>query len=121
MEFKYDPETDILLIKLAKDKPDFGEQVENIITHYDKRCKPIEIEILDASKTTVKIVETLLRGKRLPVALSPDSLEVLEKEFGLSHLLAPTGDERVLELADSSESPQLPLWSANGSLVVREK
>lgn len=70
MEFKYDPETDILLIKLIKGKPDFGEQTENIITHYNKQYKPIEIEILDASKTTVKIVETVLQGKRLPATLS---------------------------------------------------
>lgn len=69
MEYKYDPETDILLIKLSKEKPDFGEQKENIITHYNKQGKPIEIEILDASKTTIKIVETVLQGKRLPVAI----------------------------------------------------
>ena len=65
MEYKYDPETDILLIKLSKEKPDFGEQKENIITHYNKQGKPIEIEILDAKKTTIKIVETVLSGKRL--------------------------------------------------------
>lgn len=68
MEYKYDPKTDILLIKLSKEKPDFGEQKENIITHYNKQNKPIEIEILDASKTTIKIVETVLQGRRLPVA-----------------------------------------------------
>jgi len=67
MEYKYDSKTDILLIKLSKEKPDFGEQKENIITHYNKQGKPIEIEILDASKTTIKIVETVLQGKRLPV------------------------------------------------------
>lgn len=54
MEYKYDNKTDILLIKLSKEKPDFGEQKENIITHYNKEGKPIEIEILDASKTAVK-------------------------------------------------------------------
>ena len=70
MEFKYDPQTDILLIKLSKGKLDFGEQTENIIIHYNKQYKPIEIEILDASKTTVKIVETVLQGKKAPVALS---------------------------------------------------
>lgn len=67
MEFKYDPETDILLIKLSNGKPSFGEQTENIITHYNKQYKPIQIEILDASKTTAKIVETVLQGKKLPV------------------------------------------------------
>lgn len=68
MEYKYDPKTDILLIKLSKEKPDFGEQKENIITHYNKQGKPIEIEILDASRTTIKIVETVLHGRRFPVA-----------------------------------------------------
>ncbi len=69
MEYKYDPETDILLIILGKEKPDFGEQRENIITHYDKKGKPIEIEILDASKTAIKIVETVLQGKRLSATI----------------------------------------------------
>ncbi len=67
MEYRYDPETDTLLIKLSKEKPDFGEQKENIITHYNKRGKPIEIEILDASKTAVKIIETIFKG-RTPAA-----------------------------------------------------
>jgi len=64
MKNEYDPETDILLIKLSKGKPDFGEQKENIITHYNKQGKPMEIEILDASKTAVKIVETIVQSKR---------------------------------------------------------
>ncbi len=70
MEYKYDPKTDILLIKLSKEKPDFGEQKENIITHYSKKGKPIEIEILDASKTTVKMIETIFKSKRAPIATS---------------------------------------------------
>ena len=60
MEYKYDQKTDILLIRMSKEKPDFGEQKENIITHYNKDGKPIEIEILDASKTTAKIVDAVL-------------------------------------------------------------
>ncbi|MBI2185331.1 MAG: DUF2283 domain-containing protein [Thaumarchaeota archaeon] len=68
MEYKYDSKTDILLITLSKEKPDFGDQKENIITHYNKQGKPIEIEILDASKTTLKIVEAVLKGRRLAVA-----------------------------------------------------
>lgn len=68
MDYKYDPQTDILLIKLSKEKPDFGEQRENIITHYNKQGKPIEIEILDASKTAVKIVETIMKSKKTAIA-----------------------------------------------------
>lgn len=65
MKYKYDPKTDILLIELSKEKPDFGEQKGNIITHYNKGGKPIEIEILDARKTTIKIVETIFEGKNV--------------------------------------------------------
>lgn len=60
MKYKYDPKSDILLIKLSDEKPDFGEQKDNIITHYNKKGKPIEIEILDASKTAVEIIKTML-------------------------------------------------------------
>ena len=63
MLYSYDQETDILTIRLAEEKPDFGEQRENIITHYDKENKPVEIEILDASKTVLKILETIVKRK----------------------------------------------------------
>jgi len=64
MGYEYSPETDILLIRLSKWKADFGEQKENIITHYNKHGKPLEIEILDASKTAVKRVETIVQSKK---------------------------------------------------------
>lgn len=67
MKYKYDAKTDILLIELSKGKPDFGEQSENIITHYTKKGLPIEIEILDASKTVAKAVEAI---KKKGVALA---------------------------------------------------
>ncbi len=67
MKYKYDAKTDILLIELSKGKPDFGEQSENIITHYTKKGLPIEIEILDASKTVAKVVEAI---KKKGVALA---------------------------------------------------
>lgn len=67
MKYKYDKNTDILLIKLSKQKPDFAEQKENIITHYNKKGLPIEIEILDAKKTAVKIISTIFNGKKIPI------------------------------------------------------
>ena len=54
MQYNYDRETDILTITLSLESPDFGEQRENIITHYGKDNKPVEIEILDASKIMVE-------------------------------------------------------------------
>jgi uncharacterized protein YuzE len=56
MEYKYDQDTDILIIKISENSPDFGEQRENIIYHYSKDGTPVEIEILDASKTAQKII-----------------------------------------------------------------
>lgn len=68
MKYKYDPKTDILLIKLGNEKPDFGEQNENIVTHYNKQGKPTEIEVLDASKTAAKIVKTISQAKKAATA-----------------------------------------------------
>ena len=64
MKYKYDRETDILVIELRRQKPDFAEQTGNIITHYDKKNKPVEIEILDAAKTTQAMVNAIY-GKKL--------------------------------------------------------
>ncbi|MBI2042899.1 DUF2283 domain-containing protein [Candidatus Pacearchaeota archaeon] len=64
MEYKYDAETDILVITLTNEKPDFAEQQESIITHYNKDGKPIEIEILDASQTASKITDVVFGTKK---------------------------------------------------------
>ena len=63
MKYKYDRESDVLLITLSREKPDFAEQSRNVITHYNKDGKPIEIEILDASEMAFGIVKAL-RPKR---------------------------------------------------------
>ena len=64
MEYKYDSETDVLVITLSDEKPDFAEQQENIITHYNRDGKPIELEILDASQTASKITDVVFGGKK---------------------------------------------------------
>ena len=64
MLYSYDQDTDILTIRLTEQKPDFGEQRENIITHYDKENKPVEFEILDARRTVLKILETIVNRKQ---------------------------------------------------------
>ncbi|HLC45466.1 MAG TPA: DUF2283 domain-containing protein [archaeon] len=65
MKYEYDQETDTLLITLAKGKPDFGEQSGDIITHYNKHGKPIEIELLRASKTALQITQAILSKNKL--------------------------------------------------------
>lgn len=63
MEYKYDKDTDILIVKITYDSPDYGEQSENIMYHYSKEGKPVEIEILNASKTALNIFEAILESK----------------------------------------------------------
>lgn len=62
MGYKYDPKTDTLLIALKSGISDFGRRSGNIITHYNKRGVPIEIEILDAGRTILKMI---LKGRKL--------------------------------------------------------
>lgn len=64
MKLDCDAETDVLTMKLRPGKPDFGEQEGNVITHYSKDYKPVEIEILDASSTTEKMVHAILSQKK---------------------------------------------------------
>lgn len=63
MKYKYDKETDTMIIELSKEKPDFAEQKGDIITHYNKKNKPIEIEILNASKATLEMLKAMLPAK----------------------------------------------------------
>lgn len=64
MRYKYDAATDILVLILGRGRLDFGEQKGNIITHYDKSGKPLEIEILDASRTALEIVSAIVGNKK---------------------------------------------------------
>lgn len=59
MTYSYDRESDVLLIKLGRGKPDFAEQKGNVISHYQKDGTPIEIEILDASEMAWEIFKTI--------------------------------------------------------------
>lgn len=63
MKYKYDKETDTMVIALSKEKPDFTEQKGDIITHYTKQNKPVELEILNASKITIEMLKAMLPTK----------------------------------------------------------
>ena len=60
MKYKYDPKTDILILILGNGRLDFGEQSGNIIVHHDKVGLPLEIEFLEASKTAMEILSTII-------------------------------------------------------------
>ena len=64
MKAIYDKDVDVLLIKLNKNKPEYGEDIgEGIIVHFDKNKVPVEIEILKAKKNLVNWLEQALELK----------------------------------------------------------
>lgn len=60
MRYEYDREADVLTIVFRDEELDYGEQTENIITHYGQDGKPVEIEILDASNTVLELIRPML-------------------------------------------------------------
>ncbi len=63
MKYKYDKQTDILSIMFSDDKLDYAEQQDDVITHYNKSGKLVEIEILDAHKSTFKMFQNIFANK----------------------------------------------------------
>lgn len=57
------------MLKLRIGKPEFGEREGNVITHYGKGFKPVEIEFLDASVTASEILRVILSSKAKPQPL----------------------------------------------------
>lgn len=60
MEYTYDAETDILVIRLNDRAPDHGQQQDEAIMHYAADGTLVEIEILDASTNAADMVRTML-------------------------------------------------------------
>ena len=64
MRYRYNAKADILILKFSRDRPDFGEQSGNVITHYNKKERIVEIEILDARRTAKKIISAITKATR---------------------------------------------------------
>lgn len=47
-KYSYDPEADVLAITLAPQPFNFAEQTGDFIVHFDKKNKPVYVEILNA-------------------------------------------------------------------------
>jgi len=57
---EYSSDVDTLVITLSDERSEYGEDVgENIIIHYVKGGKLVEIEILDASELVISSVEAI--------------------------------------------------------------
>ena len=71
LKIKYSPGADILLISINNEKPEYGEEMLNqIIIHYNKDNKPIEIEILNATEILTEIIKVMLKTKKEEIAIT---------------------------------------------------
>ena len=71
LRIRYSPDADILLISINNEKPEYGEEMLNqIIIHYNKDNKPIEIEILNATEILTKIIKVMLKTKKEEIAIT---------------------------------------------------
>lgn len=63
MKIKYEPEDDVLNIRLSKKLYDYAEDEDGVITHYTKAGEPVYIEILDASRFLKSSAKRVARHK----------------------------------------------------------
>ena len=66
-KFRYDPEADVLLLMLrGKGKLSHAEELGDVVVHFDKKGKPLFLEVLNASKIIPLMVQAM--AKREAVA-----------------------------------------------------
>jgi len=71
LRVRYSPDADVLLISINNEKPEYGEEMLNqIIIHYNKDNKPIEIEILNATEILTEIIKVMLKTKKEEIAIT---------------------------------------------------
>lgn len=64
MVYKYDKESDVLSISLAKRPFDYAEEVGDFIVHFDKHDKPVYIEILNAHQFIARATTLFPKSSR---------------------------------------------------------
>lgn len=59
MDYKYDPDADLLAITLSKTPFDYAHQTGDFIVHFDKNDQPVYVEILNAQRFMSKSASVL--------------------------------------------------------------
>ena len=60
---KYNREADILMMEVNKDAIDYAEEVGPLIVHFNKKNKPVLLEILDARQFLSQATRASKLGK----------------------------------------------------------
>lgn len=71
MKISYNRKDDILIYEVGEGKIDYAEEMRPIIVHFDKKGKPLLLEILDASEfitQTTKFTMKANEGERIEIA-----------------------------------------------------
>jgi uncharacterized protein YuzE len=63
MKLTYDGVSDTLSILLSRKQIAYGEEHEGVIVNYSRDDKPVEIEILNASKFMGDLLSTIIKAK----------------------------------------------------------
>ena len=64
MKYNYDPESDVLAVTLSKRKFDYAEEVGDFVVHFDRKNKPVYVEILNAYNFLTKATTVLPRNTK---------------------------------------------------------
>ena len=70
MKISYNRKDDILVYEVGEGKIDYAEEMGSIIVHFDKKGKPLLLEILDASEfitQTTKVTMKARERKRIEI------------------------------------------------------
>jgi len=63
MKITYDGVGDTLSILLSKEQIAYGEEHGPVIVNYNEKGKPVEIEIMNASKFIGEFLSTIIKAK----------------------------------------------------------
>lgn len=73
MKYKYDQESNVLSVTVSKKPFDYAEEMGDIIVHFDKKNKPVYIEILNANTFLKKAVTVLPKKTQKTIATAISS------------------------------------------------
>lgn len=63
-KLRYDSEADVLLVLLKEEgKLSHAEEVGDVVLHLDREGKPLFVEVLNASKVVLMMVQAMAKGE----------------------------------------------------------
>ena len=64
MKYKYDKESNVLAVTISNKPFDYAKEMGDFIVHFDKKNKPVYIEILNANRFLVNATTVLPKSAK---------------------------------------------------------